>query len=141
MYVKLPDEWYRSIIVSDEKNPELENGNLVWSRMATKMERRKQVRFENDLQTFNYSFPCHVCDFETARKRELEQHLFSVHSIEVSFTHASSFRRKPDKRVDSIPQMLLIGLGVGLYFSSYAWLLLTFCKTGKSAEQWTANFR
>ena len=106
---------------------------LVYVKMATKIATRKQVRFTSDSETFNYSFPCHVCDFETARKKELEDHLLSHHSLHVSFTHSRAFKRQHlDDDLSAVPKMILIGLGLGLYFSSYAWLLITFCKLGES---------
>ena len=58
--------------------------------MLTKVKPNKQVQFQNELQTYNYAFPCHVCDYETARKRELEDHLFNSHRIRMSFTHVRS---------------------------------------------------
>ena len=63
---------------------------------------KKQVRFLNDLQTFTYSFPCHVCDFETARKRALEDHLLSCHQIIVSFTHPTARPRNRLEKISSI---------------------------------------
>ena len=49
---------------------------------------KKRVRFLEGLQRiYIYSFPCHVCDYETGRKRELEVHLMSSHQITASFTH------------------------------------------------------
>ena len=79
---------------------------------------KKQVRFLDDLQTFTYSFPCHVCDFQTARKRSLEEHLLTSHQILVSFTHATARPRNRlekishivEKNVDSAPKVFLFVL-------------------------------
>ena len=76
---------------------------------------KKQVRFLDDLQTFTYSFPCHVCDFQTARKRMLEEHLLTRHEIIVSFTHATARPRNRlekishivEKNVDTAPKVLI----------------------------------
>ena len=64
---------------------------------------KKQVRFLNDLQTFTYSFPCDVCDFETARKRELEEHFLTRHEIIVSFTHSTG---RPRNRLAKISHIV-----------------------------------
>ena len=78
--------------------------------MSTKTEAaNKHVRFLADLQTFNYSFPCHVCDYETARKADLEDHLFYHHKIQVSFTHKQILRKnymvnKVEQNIDSVPK-------------------------------------
>ena len=70
---------------------------------------KKQVRFVEDLETFTYSFPCHVCDFETARKTELENHLLRRHQITMSFTHASAKRRRlltmVETNVNTLPKV------------------------------------
>ena len=62
-----------------------------------------------DLETFTYSFPCHVCDFETARKTELENHLLRRHEITISFTHASAKRRRlltmVETNVNTLPKV------------------------------------
>ena len=70
---------------------------------------KKQVRFVEDLETFTYSFPCHVCDFEKARKTELENHLLRRHQITMSFTHASAKRRRlltmVETNVNTLPKV------------------------------------
>ena len=67
------------------------------------------MRFVEDLETFTYSFPCHVCDFETARKTELENHLLRRHEITMSFTHASAKRRRlltmVETNVNTLPKV------------------------------------
>ena len=78
---------------------------------------KKNVRFHETSETFTYTFPCHVCQFETGRKKELEYHLLYEHSIRQSFTH--SVRRK--ERLEeplTLPSVLLLGLGTILYLSS-----------------------
>ena len=130
---------------------------------------KKRVRFQLWVTKVTYSFPCDVCDYETARKGELERHLFSRHRIRVSFTHklpespnllAIKFRKNvvknytlqsfsdSDSDSDSYPpeksgnilvkfskivrknvdsalfQMLMVGLGLVLFLSFYAFLTI-----------------
>ena len=100
--------------------------------MLTRGEFKKSVRFHDISETFTYTFPCHVCHFETGRKKELEYHLLYEHSIRQSFTH--SVRRKERLVVQplTLPSVLLLGLGTILYLSSYAWILLTMANIGQS---------
>ena len=89
-----------------------QNEFSVGSRMSAKIEAantHKHVRFLADLQTFNYSFPCDVCEYETARKSELEDHLFYYHQIRVSFTHKQTVRKnyfvnRVEQNIDSVPK-------------------------------------
>lgn len=77
-----------------------------------------------------------MCDFETARKRELEEHLLTRHEIIVSFTHSTGRPRNRlakishivEENVDTVPKMLMAGLILCLYLSTYAFLMLTFCR-------------
>ena len=99
--------------------------------MLTRGELKKNVRFHDVSETFTYTFPCHVCQFETGRKKELEYHLLYEHAIRQSFTH--SLRRK--ERLEeplTLPSVLLLGLGTILYLSSYALILLTMANIGQS---------
>ena len=89
---------------------------------------KKNVRFHETCETFNYSFPCHVCEYETSRKKELEFHLLYQHSIRQSFTHSNNYLRQEEPL--TLPSVILIGLGTILYLSSYAWLVLTSRSSG-----------
>lgn len=96
-------------------------------RMLTSKElTKKNVRFHEICETFNYSFPCDVCEYETSRKKELEYHLLYQHSISQSFTHSNTLSEEPL----TLPSLLLLGLGTVLYLSSYAWLLLSSRSSG-----------
>ena len=102
-------------------------------RMLTSKEvTKKNVRFHEISETFNYSFPCHVCEYETGRKKELEYHLLYEHSIRQSFTHTNNSRSLLEEEPLTLPSLILLGLGTLLYLSSHAWLLLTSKYTGYS---------
>lgn len=91
---------------------------------------KKNVRFHEICETFNYSFPCHVCEYETSRKKELEYHLLYQHSIRQSFTHSNKYPSLRQEEPLTLPSVLLLGLGTILYLSSYAWLVLTSRSSG-----------
>ena len=93
---------------------------------------KKNVRFHDISETFTYTFPCHVCQFETGRKKELEYHLLYEHSIRQSFTHSVSRKQRLVDEPLSLPSVLLLGLGTLLYLSSYAWILLSMANIGQS---------
>merc|ERR1712150_174986 len=96
-------------------------------RMLTSKElTKKNGRFHEICETFNYSFPCDVCEYETSRKKELEYHLLYQHSISQSFTHSNTLSEEPL----TLHSLLLLGLGTVLYLSSYAWLLLSSRSSG-----------
>ena len=100
--------------------------------MLTRGELKKNVRFHDISETFTYTFPCHVCHFETGRKKELEYHLLYEHSIRQSFTHSVTRRQRLVEEPLTLPSILLLGLGTFLYLSSYAGILLAMANIGQS---------
>ena len=100
--------------------------------MLTRGELKKNVRFHDISETFTYTFPCHVCHFETGRKKELEYHLLYEHSIRQSFTHSLTRKQRLEEQPLSLPSVLLLGLGTILYLLSYAWILLALANIGQS---------
>ena len=93
---------------------------------------KKNVRFQETSETFTYSFPCHVCQYETGRKKELEYHLLYEHSIRQSFTHSVTRRQRLVEEPLTLPSILLLGLGTFLYLTSYAGILLAMANIGQS---------
>ena len=93
---------------------------------------KKNVRFHETSETFTYTFPCHVCQFETGRKKELEYHLLYEHSIRQSFTHSVTRKQRRVEQPLTLHNVLLLGLGTFLYLSSYAWILLAIADIGQS---------
>ena len=94
--------------------------------MLTKELMKKNVRFHDISEIFNYSFPCDLCQYETSRKKELEFHLLYEHSIRRSFTHnhTSYYQVRELEETLTLPSLLTLGLATFLCLSSYAWILL-----------------